>query len=156
MSTAPVRSRIGSVRQITGRKRPDTRATDWSRPSAPSARRSIISAAETTAAMERMWIVCTSGTTQAVRWIARLTGVPCSHAQKRWIELMRRPSWPRRRDALDLGACVLEETGHRHRRARGRVLGKGLGVDLVHGREVGHVGEEDGALDDVLHGEAHL
>src|SRR5438552_5421225 len=79
--TAPVARRIGSVHQITGRKRLATRASGWSAPTTPSSRRSSISTEDITAAIARIWIVCTAGTTHDVVWIAWLSGVCSSQEQ---------------------------------------------------------------------------
>ena len=79
--TTPVARRIGSVHQITGRKRLVTRSSGWSRPTIPSRRRSSISTEDSTAAIARIWIVCTVGTTHPALWIAWLSGVCSSQEQ---------------------------------------------------------------------------
>src|SRR5258706_7673653 len=67
--TTPVASSTGSAHQITRRKR-------------VSSRKAIISAEDSTAAMARIWIVCTAGMIQPAVWIAWLSGVCSSQAQK--------------------------------------------------------------------------
>src|SRR5437588_5228149 len=107
--TTPVTRRIGSVHQITGRKRFVTRASGWSRPTIPSSRRSSISTEDITAAIARIWIVCTAGTTHSALWIAWLSGVCSSQEQNlssAWvrIQLRRIPPMARRANIVDLSS----------------------------------------------------
>src|SRR2546427_6130612 len=88
--TTPVARRIGSVHQIAGRKRFVTRASGWSRPTIPSSRRSSISSEDIAAAIARIWIVCTVGTTHPALWIAWLSGVCSSQEQnlsRAWVRI---------------------------------------------------------------------
>src|SRR2546427_2936662 len=88
--TTPVARRIGSVHQIAGRKRFVTRRSGWSRPTIPSSRRSSISTEDITAAIARIWIVCTVGTTHPALWIAWLSGVCSSQEQnlsRAWVRI---------------------------------------------------------------------
>jgi len=50
-------------------------------PTTPSSRRSSISTEDITAAIARMWIVCTVGTTHEVLWIVWLSDVCSSQEQ---------------------------------------------------------------------------
>ena len=58
-----------------------------------------------------------------------------------------------RDDRVDLDVRALGQRGDRDRHARGRVVAaEELAVDLVHAREVAHVGEVDGAAERVREG----
>src|SRR5215207_2799982 len=57
-------------------------------------------------------------------------------------------SLARERDRVDLDARVARQARGLHGRARRRLLRKELRVSLVHRREVVHVGQKDGRLDD--------
>ncbi len=59
-----------------------------------------------------------------------------------------------RRNALDLHQGALREGLDGDGAAGREGSGEELGVDFVHGGEVGHVGQEDGGLDHVLEAQA--
>src|SRR5712692_1450435 len=80
--TEPVARSTGNVHQMTGRKRSEKRASGWSLPRNPIHLRSIMRTEDRTAAIDRMWTVCTAGTIHSLLWIVWLKGVCSSHEQK--------------------------------------------------------------------------
>ena len=57
-------------------------------------------------------------------------------------------------DGLDFEACAARQGGGLDAGARGERRGEHAGIDLVHCREIGEVGEEDRGLDDAFRAES--